>query len=49
VTGPNTTAMSRELPSMMAPSLIMTTPVIVIFFFAQKYFIQGVMLTGMKA
>ena len=33
----------------MAGSLLMTVPVIVIFFFAQKYFIQGVMLTGMKA
>jgi ABC-type glycerol-3-phosphate transport system permease component len=33
---------------MMAGSLLMTMPVIVIFFFAQKYFIQGVTLTGMK-
>jgi ABC-type glycerol-3-phosphate transport system permease component len=33
---------------MMAGSLLMTVPVIVIFFFAQKYFIQGVTLTGMK-
>ncbi|MGO9243693.1 MAG: ABC transporter permease subunit [Verrucomicrobiia bacterium] len=33
---------------MMAGSLLMTTPVIIIFFFAQKYFIQGVTLTGMK-
>ncbi len=33
---------------MMAGSLLMTLPVIVIFFFAQKYFIQGVTLTGMK-
>ena len=29
-------------------SLLMTMPVIVIFFFAQKYFIQSVTLTGMK-
>jgi ABC-type glycerol-3-phosphate transport system permease component len=34
---------------MMAGSLLMTAPVIVIFFFAQKYFIQAVTLTGMKA
>ncbi len=34
---------------MMAGSIIMTVPIIVIFFFAQKYFIQGVTLTGMKA
>jgi ABC-type glycerol-3-phosphate transport system permease component len=33
---------------MMAGSLLMTMPVIAIFFFAQKYFIQGVTLTGMK-
>lgn len=32
----------------MAGSLLMTLPVIVIFFFAQKYFIQGVTLTGIK-
>jgi ABC-type maltose transport system permease subunit len=30
------------------PSLIMTLPVIAIFFFAQKCFIQGTTLTGMK-
>ena len=33
---------------MMAGSLLMTLPVILVFFFAQKYFIQGVTLTGMK-
>ncbi|MCO6400526.1 MAG: carbohydrate ABC transporter permease [Verrucomicrobia bacterium] len=33
---------------MMAGSLLMTLPIILIFFFAQKYFIQGVTLTGMK-
>ena len=33
---------------LMAASLLMTLPVIIIFFFAQKYFIQGVTLTGMK-
>jgi len=32
----------------MAASLLMTVPVIIIFFFAQKYFIQGVTLTGIK-
>jgi ABC-type glycerol-3-phosphate transport system permease component len=32
----------------MAASLLMTLPVIAIFFFAQKYFIQGVTLTGIK-
>lgn len=33
---------------MMAGSLLMTLPIVIIFFFAQKYFIQGVTLTGMK-
>lgn len=33
---------------MMAGSLLMTLPVIAVFFFAQKYFIQGVTLTGIK-
>jgi len=32
----------------MAGSFLMTVPVIVVFFFAQRYFIQGVTLTGMK-
>ena len=32
----------------MSASLMMTLPVIVIFFFAQRYFIQGVTLTGTK-
>ena len=32
----------------MAASAVMTLPVVVIFFFAQRYFIQGVTLTGMK-
>lgn len=32
----------------MAASLLMTLPVIAIFFLAQKYFIQGVTLTGLK-
>lgn len=33
---------------MMAGSLLMTLPVIAIFFLAQRYFLQGVTLTGMK-
>ena len=32
----------------LAGTLLMTVPVIVIFFFAQKHFIQGITLTGMK-
>ncbi|RLD08851.1 MAG: hypothetical protein DRI44_09440 [Chlamydiae bacterium] len=33
---------------MMSGSFLMTLPVIIIFFFAQKYFIQGITLSGMK-
>lgn len=32
----------------MAGSFMMTVPIIIVFFFAQRYFIQGVTLTGMK-
>lgn len=32
----------------MAASLLMTLPVILLFFFAQRYFIQGTTLTGLK-
>ena len=32
----------------MAGSVLMTLPIIAIFFAAQRYFIQGVTLTGMK-
>jgi len=32
----------------MAASLLVTLPVILIFFFTQKYFIQGIAMTGMK-
>lgn len=34
---------------LMAASTLMTLPVIAIFFLAQRYFIEGVTLTGMKA
>jgi len=37
-----------EFGEMMAASLIMIAPVITVFFLAQKYFIRGVTLTGMK-
>jgi multiple sugar transport system permease protein len=33
---------------MMGGSLLMTLPVIFIFFCARKYFIQGITLTGIK-
>jgi multiple sugar transport system permease protein len=32
----------------MAASVLMVAPVIAVFFLAQKYFVEGVTLTGMK-
>ena len=43
------TVLGTNYAMMMAGSIIMTLPVIVVFFFAQKYFVQGITLTGMKA
>ena len=40
---------SAGVGMLMAGSLLMTLPVIAIFFFAQRYFLQGVTLTGIKA
>ena len=39
---------NSEWGQMMAMSLLMTVPVIVLFFFTQKTFIQGVKLSGIK-
>jgi ABC-type glycerol-3-phosphate transport system permease component len=39
----------RDYGLLMAASTMVTLPVILVFFLAQKYFIQGVTLTGMKA
>ena len=37
-----------EWHMLMAASLIVITPLIVLFFFTQKTFIQGITLTGLK-
>jgi multiple sugar transport system permease protein len=39
---------SAGVGMLMAGSLLMTLPVIAIFFFAQRYFLQGITLTGIK-
>jgi len=39
---------SKGMGMVMAASLLMTLPVIAIFFFAQRYFLRGVRLTGLK-
>jgi multiple sugar transport system permease protein len=33
---------------LMAASLVAVLPCIVLFFFAQRYFIQGIVITGLK-
>jgi multiple sugar transport system permease protein len=38
----------NQFTLIMAGSMIMTVPVILTFFFAQRHFIQGVTMTGMK-
>ena len=37
-----------EWNSLMAVSLVVMLPLIIVFFFAQKHFIQGVVFTGYK-
>jgi len=41
-------AYSAEWGALMAASLMMILPVIIVFFFLQKYFVQGIALTGLK-
>jgi len=42
------TAIAVSLLVWLAGALLMTLPVIAIFFFAQRYFLRGVTLTGIK-
>ena len=39
---------ASNLPTVMAMSLLSVTPIIALFFFAQKYFVQGIVTTGLK-
>jgi len=39
---------STEWQQLMAASIVVTLPCLIIFFLAQRYFIQGITLTGMK-
>lgn len=41
-------AYTEELNYMMAVSFLMTLPMVVLFFFAQRYYIRGVVLSGIK-
>ena len=37
-----------HLNAVMAASTLSVLPILIVFFFAQKYFVQGVVLTGIK-
>lgn len=39
---------STEWGSLMAGSVVATLPILLVFFFAQKYFIKGITLSGLK-
>lgn len=39
---------STEWGSLMAGSVVASLPILIVFFFAQKYFIQGITLSGLK-
>lgn len=40
---------SIEWGNLMAGSVVATLPILLVFFFAQKYFIQGITLSGLKS
>jgi multiple sugar transport system permease protein len=42
------TQYGSEYGQMMAVAALMTIPIILLFFFAQKTFIQGIKTSGMK-
>lgn len=44
----NVQAANGSMAMMMAGSFLMILPVVLVFFFAQRYFIQGITMTGMK-
>ena len=38
-----------ELPTVLAASILAMLPCVLIYFFAQKYFVQGIAMSGLKA
>jgi multiple sugar transport system permease protein len=37
-----------DWPALMGGAVISLLPILLIFFFAQRYFVQGITLTGLK-
>ncbi len=42
------TRLDVQMGPLMAQSLVALIPVLIIFFFAQKHYIQGIVITGVK-
>lgn len=40
---------TMELPTVLAASILAMLPCVLIYFFAQKYFVQGIAMSGLKA
>lgn len=40
--------MAREIPGLMAMTMVSMIPVLITFFIAQRYFIQGIVISGVK-
>ena len=40
--------MSEKMPETMAMSVVALIPVLIVFFIAQRYFIQGIVISGIK-
>ena len=39
---------SLNLPVVLAASILAMLPCVLIYFFAQKYFVQGIVMSGLK-
>ena len=42
------TVSAMSVPSSIASSAVMALPMVILFLFTQRYFVQGIALTGMK-
>jgi len=42
------TMYTTDWPHQMAAAVVVMVPVVIVFFSAQKYFVRGITLTGMK-
>jgi ABC-type glycerol-3-phosphate transport system permease component len=42
------TMYTTDWPHQMAAAVVVMLPIVVVFFIAQKYFVRGITLTGMK-